>query len=281
MNVCTTEHVLDLQFARAIQDGDIEAWHEFVLRYSGLILSLVRRYLADFDEETQRTGYVDVLQYMYATGLRKYDGRAALSTWTMAISRSRALDARRALSGRHRQPAWVAALKPREREIFHLYFERGDEIGAIRARFAARGETLTVASIARVLARLDAKMDPRLRSRLAYDLHARTVGAVSGSLLGFLDHLRRQTAAAEEALRPDLLLVERQTRAQLNQIGQLIERLDPLERKIVELHYYQGLAASQIARELHLAGPRRVYTLINRTLAHLRVMFEPHDGGRR
>ena len=278
MNVCRNEHVLDLQLARAILSGEIEAWHEFVLRYSGLILSLVRRYLAEFDDETQRTGYVDVLRYMYRTGLRKYDGRAALSTWVMAITRSRALDARRALVGRHRRPAWVAGLKAREREIFQLYFERGEAIEAILERFAARGEPLTRTKIARTLVGLEARMDPRLRSRLAYDLHVLTTGGLSGSLAGLVDHLRRQKALAEEALRPDLLLLERQTRVQLHRIRQLVEQLDPLERKIVELHYYQGLAAPQIAQQLHLTGPRRVYTLIDRTLAHLRVRFEARDG---
>jgi hypothetical protein len=44
---------------------------------------------------------------------------------------------------------------------------------------------------------------------------------------------------------------------------------------VVELHYYGHLTAPQIAVEMALPGPRRVYTLIDRALVRLRAMLEP------
>jgi DNA-directed RNA polymerase specialized sigma24 family protein len=270
MEASRTEHACDLQLAQDVSAGVLAAWHEFVERYSALVLSVVRRYLADFDSEVTRDAYVDVLESMYSNGLARYDGRAALSTWVMAIARSRALDRRRALRGRHREPAWLARLPDRDREIFRLHYEDGESLEAIRDRFASRGEPLTAAEIVRALDRLEARVDRRLRTRLAYDLHARTVGAASGSLLDFLDHLRRENRAASEALRPDLLLMERRTRRLLDRVRRSVQDLDAEERKVVELRFYRALTAQQIADELGLAGPRRAYTLINRAVVNLR-----------
>ena len=273
------EHPVDLQLARDIGDGLVDPWHEFVTRYSGLIFSIVRRYLADYDEEVHRDAYVQVLEYMYSSGLRKYDGRAALSTWIMTVARSRSLDVRRRMCGRRRDPVWLARLSARDQEVFRRYFENGEDIATIRARFAHRGEVVTHADIERSLERIEARLDRRLRTRLAYDLHARSFGVTSGSLLGYLDQLRLDQAEVADKLRPDIQLMQRAARVFLERISRSLEALDPEERKVVELHYYQQLAASRIAAEMGLPGPRRVYTLIDRALAHLRRVLgsSPHN----
>lgn len=270
MEASRTAYKFDLQLARAISAGDVEAWHDFVQRYSSVIFSIARRYLADFDAEIWRDTYVDVLEYLYAVGLAKYDGRAALSTWVMAISRTRALDHRRALRGRKRDPVWLAALGPRDREVFHLYFEEGESIATIRERFAAQGVIVSTAEIGRSLARLDERMDRRLRTRLAYDLHARTVGMASGNLLDFIDHVRQENATAAEALRPDLILIERRTSQLLDRVQRAVRQLDPEERQIVELRFYRSLTAQQIADTLGHESPRRVYTLLDGAVRRLR-----------
>ena len=270
MDVSRDEHSHDVHLARQIVAGSLDAWHGFVKDYSSLIYAIARRYLVDFDEETRRDAYVAILEYMYSHGLAKYDGRAAMSTWVMTIARSRALDIRRAARGRKRDPAWLAGLQPRDREIYHLYFESGEDTATIRSRFARRGEQLTMADLSGSLDRLEAQMDRRLRTRLAYDLYARSLGTVSGSLLGFLDHLRLEQAAAAEASRPDIQLMERQTRLLLDQVRSAVENLGPDERKVVELHFYRSLAAPQIASTMGLPGARRVYTLLDRALVALR-----------
>ena len=270
MEASRNEHAFELRLAQDAGDGVLEAWHQFVESYSGLVYSVVRRCLADFDEEAWRDAYVDVLEYMHSTGLARYDGRAALSTWVMTISRTRAVDRRRALGGRKRDPAWLAGLSPRDREIFRLHYERGDDIEAILQRFAARGERLTQEDIAQSLDRIDARMDHRLRTRLAYDLQARTVGAASGCFLDFLDQVSHENTAAAEALRPDLVLLERRTQRLMEEVERGVEYLVADERKVVELRFYRSLTANEIAAEMGLDGPRRAYTLIDRALASLR-----------
>lgn len=274
MEASRIAHAFDLQQARSVSAGSVEAWHDIVQRYSGLVLTVVRRYLADFEEEAQRDTYVEVLEYLYETGLAKYDGRASLSTWVMAIARSRALDRRRARLGRKRDPAWMDALQALDREIFHLYYEEGASIGSIRERLADRGEAMTVADVSRALDRIEEQMDPRVRSRLAYDLYARSIGAASGNLLDLLDHLKRESAAAAEALRPDLILLEQQANRLLEQVQRALLELDAEERKVVELRFYQSLTARQIATEMGLQGPRRAYSLIDRALDHLRQLAQ-------
>lgn len=275
MEASRSGYSLDLQLAQDVGAGVLDAWHEFVTRYSALIYSIVRRYLADFDAEVRRNAYVEILGYMYGTGLAKYDGRAALSTWIMAIARSRSLDVRRELCGRRRDPVWLEELPERDREIFHFYYENGEDLARIRERFARHGKTLTASELAASLDRLEARMDRRLRTRLAYDLHARSVGAASGSLLGFLDHLRVEHAQASEALRPDIQMMEEQARQLSEQIHSCVEKLAGEERQVVELHYYRHLTAPQIAVEMGLPGARRAYTLIDRALVSLRAMLEP------
>jgi len=139
----------------------------------------------------------------------------------------------------------------------------------------AEGERLTQEDVTQSLDRIEGLMDRRLRTRLAYDLQARTVGAASGSLLDFLDHARRENTAAAEALRPDLVLMERRTHRLLMQVERGVEHLVADERKVIELRFYRALTAHQIAAEMGLESPRRAYTLINRAVVNLRrIVFK-------
>jgi DNA-directed RNA polymerase specialized sigma subunit len=193
----------------------------------------------------------------------------------MTVARSRAIDLRRELRGRKRDPAWLVRMPAQDREIFQFYYENGEDIATIQQRFARHGEALTAEDISRSLDRIEARMDQRLRSRIAYDLYARSKGIASGGLLGYLDHLRLVLAEAEESLRPDIQLLEKRTRRVLEQVQRSMEALDAEERKVLELHYYQQLPAPRIAAAMGLPGPRRVYTLIDRAIAHLRRMVVP------
>ena len=274
MEASRSERSLDLQLSRDACNGVLAAWHEFVERYSSVIAGIGRRYLADFDEDARRDAYVDTLEYMRSSGLALYDGRAALSTWVMAIARSRALDLRRAMCGRRRDPVWLAAMRGRDHDIFHLYFEGGEGISEIRQRFAARGERVSAQEVVESLDRLEARMDRRLRTRLAYDLQARTVGAASGGFLAFLDQVRLEQLTAMEALRPDLELSRRETEQLLDAVESVVRQLDAEDRTVVEMHFYRHWSARRIAQELRLQSPRRAYSRIGRAVARLRQALE-------
>src|SRR5262249_27453177 len=151
-----------------------------------------RRYLVDADSDDQRDVYVQVLEHFYRNGLAAYDGRTALSTWVMTVARSRSLDFLRARLRRQPPPAWLASLSAAGLLIYRLYYLQGESYAAIAQAFKAQGEVLSIADWTTALDRIEERMDPKLRTRLAYDLQARSVGACSGRLLELLEHLARQ-----------------------------------------------------------------------------------------
>lgn len=267
------QHLADLELAQSAAEGSLVAWHEFVIRYSGLIFSLVRRYLVVWDEDDRRTVYVQCLEYFYRTGLARFDGRASLSTWVMTVTRSRCLDSLRSRRGRKRPPTWLAGQPAMDREIYRLHFLEGRSYGAIAEEFRRRGRTFSPEMLGRALARIEARMDHGLRLRLAYELQARSVGAVSGRLLEYLDHLRGEQQQQSESQQADFELVDAQSRQVLQQVEAAMTRLQDPEGQVLRLYYYEGLPAPEIARRMALRGPRRVYTLLDRGVAMLRTMM--------
>jgi RNA polymerase sigma factor (sigma-70 family) len=261
-----------LDLVRRVQRGDLDAWHEFVDRFAGLILSISRRYLFDDDDDARNT-CVATLECLYRSGLERYDGRAALSTFVMTVARSRALDALRHLYGRKRPPAFLNGAAQLDQDLYRLYYIEGQGSDEIRARLGRNGRALAMDEYLAALDRLDERLDPRLRSRLAYDLHARTVGAISGRMLELMKSLQAWRQGVEESMRPDALLLETRTRALLEQIQACVENLDDDSRQAVHLHYYEGLNAKQIADEMQLPGPRRAYKLLERAIVKLRRML--------
>jgi DNA-directed RNA polymerase specialized sigma24 family protein len=191
----------------------------------------------------------------------------------MTVTRSRCLDALRGRRGRRRPPTWLAQLSTLDREIYRLHFLEGRSYGSISEEFRRRGRTFSPEMLGQALTRIEARMDRGLRLRLAYDLQARSVGAISGRLLEFLDHLRAEQQEKGQALQPDLELVETQSRQVLQQIEACVAQLRDPERGVIQLYYYEGLAAPEIARRMALRGPRRVYTLIDRGVGMLRSMM--------
>ena len=55
-----------------IAAGSINAWHEFIKRYSGLVYSVVRRHLLTDDDDEIRSARV---RYTIVGGQVRYEGR--------------------------------------------------------------------------------------------------------------------------------------------------------------------------------------------------------------
>lgn len=264
----------DTELARRAATGDLPAWHEFVLRYSALIRVIVRRYYPGWPEDDQLNVYVQVLEYLHAQGLGRYDGRAALSTWVMTVTRSRCCDALRHELGRRRPPKWVQELPALEREIYQLHVVEGLAAPALQERLRRRGFELEEEELDRAIEALSQRLDRPSQRRMAYDREARSVGALSGRVLETMDQLRLELEELAEAARPDHALFEARTRALLGELEGCVERLNGPERQIIELRFYREMSAPGIAERLNLPGPRQVYSLINRALALLRDMLE-------
>ena len=270
MTLSSREYVDDLGLATAVADGSLQAWHEFVDRYSGVIVSVVRQYLEGFDVDDQRNVYVQTLEHFYTSGLAQYDGEASLGTWVITVARSRCLDFLRARHGRRREPPWLQERSKREREVYRLFFVERRSHGEILGWFSDRGRPLTQAELVEIVDRLDREIDPRVRTTLLYASRARTVGAVSGRLLRVLDALRLEAEQRADALRPDYRLLEAQTRDLVARIREYVVQLPEPERIVVEMHYFQEISASRIAERLDLPNARRAYTLLERGLRSLR-----------
>jgi DNA-directed RNA polymerase specialized sigma24 family protein len=73
---------------------------------------------------------------------------------------------------------------------------------------------------------------------------------------------------------PDYYLMERESRQTARRVAELVGRLGPAERELVQLRYERGRTAEEVARELGLAGPRAVYTMTERVLRKIRRWFE-------
>ena len=280
----TIKYPTDLSLAKSVVQGSLDAWHAFVLGYSALIFSVVRHYLPESDEDARRDAYVRTLEHFYRSGLADYDGCTSLGTWVMTVSRSRRLDVIRNRVGRKRLPAWVRNLTELERFVYLGYFWHGESYSQIAARWADRKPSLTQDVFMDVLDHIESKLTSRARTSMAYELEARSVKGVSRRLLEYMDRIRLDIEVAREAARPDVQLLEEQARLTLERITTSVQALAKDEREVLELHYYQDLPASKIARDLGLSGQRKVYSILERALASLRRLVSeppsspPEDG---
>jgi DNA-directed RNA polymerase specialized sigma24 family protein len=265
------DHLADLALARAVLAGDEPAWHRFVTGQSGILLAILRRYLRDTDEI--RTVYVDVLAELRQGKLAEYAGRSSLATWLACIARGAAADHLRHTLGRREDPAGLADLEPRQREVFRLYYVEGRAYEDVRLRLRQNGQLSDGQlsdgeSLAEILADIESRLNQRTLRRLAWDLHAASVGAASGRLLEYLDDATRATAALAPS--PDAALIAREARQQIARVLALVDRLPAEERTVLQLRFDRGWTADQIATELAIPGRRRVYTILDRALARLR-----------
>ena len=258
----------DLALVQSIRAGSVEAWHDFVERYSGIIYSVLRRYFHDEDEI--RDGYVDVLNELYQGLLEQYAGRSALSTWLVFVARSHAIDTLRRRHGRRELPTAVKAMGDLERQVFQLYYLEGASFDTVRRQSAPSGDSLSTEKLIEILGRIEESLDRRSRRRIAYDLHAPSVGAASGRILEFLDQATEEYQNRCRRLDPDFVLMEKETRATVARVRALIATLPAQEQRILSLRFDAGRSARQIAEELQLGGQRQAYTAIDRALRRLR-----------
>jgi DNA-directed RNA polymerase specialized sigma24 family protein len=71
--------------------------------------------------------------------------------------------------------------------------------------------------------------------------------------------------------------VEGEARRMASRVAARIESLGPEERRMLTLRFQNGWPARRIAEELGLAGPRDVYTMIDRIVRGLRRMLRAED----
>ena len=270
-------HERDLSLVRAIVGGSQTAWCTFVQRYSGLIHAVIRRYLYSADRDDLRTVYVDVLESLYRHKLAGYQGRAALSTWLTLVARTAVSDFLRHRFGRHEIPRALRVLDAGDRELFRLYYVEGLDLREVARRLSLGPVAWTPAAVLEALQRIEERLSSRWLRRIAYDLHAQSIGAASGRMLEYLDHMRIEHEHVEEESSADYDLVEGEARRMASRVAARIQSLGPEERRMLTLRFQNGWPARRIAEELGLKGPRDVYTMIDRIIRGLRRLLRSED----
>ena len=267
----------DRSLARDILSGDVGAWHRFVDRFGALILCVVRRHARSDSDET-RTIFVDVLDHLYRRGLAAYRGQASLATWLVVVSRSVALDHVRRRQGR--SPHAIKRLAPLDRKILELHHRRGMSFQVILATLHALGHDLKLEDVKEAVERIEHHVDGRTLRRFAYHSRAKSVGLSNGRLLEFLDHCRAEDEVVQKQRTPLQDLIEREARERATRIRAMVENLPAEERAAIHGHVLEGRTAIQVAADLGLAGPRRLYTVVERALRRLRRWAETGDSVR-
>jgi len=213
---------------------------------------------------------VDVLAKLRRGQLASYAGRSALTTWLTLVARGAAADHLRHRFGRREDPVGLEELDERAQEVFRLYCVDGLDYEDVRLRLRESGALAEGESLAEILAEIEARLSNRTLRRIAWDLHATSVGAASGRLLEYTETVRQEMRRRGAEEQPDAALLARETAVTVARIRELIADLPDEERQVLELRFDAGWTAERIAEELNLPGRRRVYTIADRALARLR-----------
>jgi RNA polymerase sigma factor (sigma-70 family) len=259
----------DRALVEEIRAGDVTAWHRFVHEYGGLILAVLRRHLGK-DEDEVRSAFADVLARLYRTGFHPYEGRAALSTWLVIVTRAIAVDRVRRARGRPGMPEAVAKLDALDRRVFEIRYRRGRTFEEVQTRLRAEGHSLTKEALLQSIERIEERIDRHVLRRLAYDAEAASVGVISGRLLEYFDRVRAESERLQEQRTPQEELIEREARERMARIEAMLQELPLDEGEVVRRHLLDQRSARRVANELGLNTTREVYTVLDRALRRLR-----------
>lgn len=275
--IATPAHADDRELVRSVLGGSSKSWRAFLDRYSGLIYAIIRRYLYSRDADEVRTLFVDVLDSLYRRKLATYEGRATLSTWLTLVVRTEVFDHLRTRFGRREVPEAVRRMGEADLMIFRHYYVEGRSFVDVLREARALQPGWTVERLVAALRRIEERLDNRWLRRVAYDLHAQSVGAASGRLLEYLDHVRLELQQHAGAYSPDYYLMEREAQRTVERLRSLIGQLPPAEQQILTMRFERGWSARRISEELGLSGPRGVYTVIDRIVRRLKRLMGEHE----
>jgi RNA polymerase sigma factor (sigma-70 family) len=91
----------DSDLLKSVLAGDVAGWQKFVLKYADFIYGAFNKYCDDYDEKMAVFLHVlEKLREDHFLRLRRFEGKAKLSTWLTVVSRRLALDFLRAKYGR-------------------------------------------------------------------------------------------------------------------------------------------------------------------------------------
>lgn len=270
----------DKQLVEEILSGSEGAWHQFVLKYSGLINGILQRHLFAEDPDDIRSLYVDVLHMLYHSALANYKGKAQLSTWLIVLVRGKAYDFIRHRRGRYREPKSLGNLSALDREVLRLYYVERMSLEVVVYLLKASGHAAGAVAVVASIQRIENTVDRRFLTRLDNGHVARQHGVRSISMLKYLIHHRQEYNQRVREGTVEAVLLEQASREEARRVRELLLRLPADERQAIDLRYLHDLPAQDIADRMGLAGPRKAYTLVNRAMRRLRSWISDDKRGR-
>ena len=257
--------------AAVVSDG-AEAWPDFIRHYSPFILTCIRRFAADHDEQMEI--YVHVCHRLAdddCRRIRQYRGtgdlgRCKFTTWLAAVIFNLAREWIRSTRGRRRLFRSLQDLGRTDRLVFQYYFWEGYSLAQI-ARLLRSKEHLDcrIVDVVERLAAIERLLTRDHRWRLVTSL-LRSSSPVS------ID--RPRTVVGEEISfevpddRGDSSTHLGKDEA-YGVLQELIGALPDDERLAIRLRFERGLSAKEIATALGFNNYKRVYEIQGRALSRL------------
>jgi RNA polymerase sigma factor (sigma-70 family) len=240
-----------------IESGESDdGWAQFLMAYSPLLRSIVRRF------ETDETRIRDCYEYVCAglsddgfNRLSKFDpdGRAEFRTWLTAVVSNLCRDWRRAQFGRYRVPEPVLQMSEFEQLVFELVYRQGLTQQECMHILDSTHPGFNVDRFHNALARLHLELRSQQRWRLS--MRPTSHSPVDP------DQLESGTKDPESAYRSD---------AESDRLERALARLGREQRLLLQLRYQQDLTLREIARLLGFPDPFAARRAIDKAMKALR-----------
>ena len=228
------------------------AWDQFIARYRGLILSVVRRTVADEDDASDV--FAEVCAALSSDQLARLSrhteaGKARFSTWLVTVVQRIAIDWIRQRDGR-RRVSTPEGLSRIQTEIFDLVIRK--RVSHVEAYEAIRQRLAPELPFSQFLkeVRSTFSMLDRMNGRL-----------VSHYFPGPPSPLE------QPELPPHEVAIMNESSARVNAA---LQTLDPDERLAVRLFVIDELPAARVARMVGWPNAKTVYNRVYRALARMR-----------
>lgn len=259
-----TEAVAEL--LQRLSSGKVDdAWREFLLGYSSVIMHVVRRHETDADRATEC--FIQVCAALSDDGFRRLrgfrpDGPARFRTWLMAVVSNLCVDWRRREQGRVRPFGRIARLPELEQQVYRCIYLRGMSREQCRQVLLPRFPALTGLQVSEINGRLFGLLTPQQR----WQLSLRTPGS-RPVLVGVSSEEDDPDWRLEEpGPGPDAQAEGLQDRERLQQA---LARLPSEQRLLLRLRYEQDLTLAEVARLTRQPDPFRANRAIHAALRAL------------
>ena len=263
------------QILQRLRSGDPEvAWALFLEQYAPLIYQTVRHLEPDGDRASDCFQFVcEQLIKDKFRRLKRYDpaGPASFQTWLRVVVRNLCLDLRRKEFGRLRDFSFVSRLTALDREVFRLFFERGESAEETLLSLAPHYPGLTAERVGESIERISKGLTAGQRWRLG--ARARPGQTEEASAAGTREKAHDEVRDPRPDPESQTLQRERQ-----EELGRALRRLSKSEKILLSLRFEEGLTLEQVAVLLGLGNAQRADRQIKDVLARLRVELDPSPG---